>query len=217
VNQAVSFGLVAVGGALVVSVFSGRSLAQTVKGEGPFTVSGVGSHLTTGGVSGVGASIAGPGGAISSPAGLTVKGSAASAANVQAANVILSVAHGLGVSADAATSMIYAAIYESGLTQGGSRNSLGYGGVLAGGSSFATSDSAGMAKAFLLGDAARGYQGGGAVHLLSSGASIPQAAVQTEVPSIWPHNAYAAEAGYGSDQRAIDEARAWVNAYGGFA
>lgn len=60
-NQALDFALLAGGGVLLVSVFSGRSIGEVLKGEGPFTVSNVGSNLAGGGVSGVGASVAGQG------------------------------------------------------------------------------------------------------------------------------------------------------------
>jgi resuscitation-promoting factor RpfB len=56
VNQAVSFGLLLGGGILLVSVFSDKSLADVVKGKGPFTVSKTGATLPS--VASVGQAIA---------------------------------------------------------------------------------------------------------------------------------------------------------------
>ena len=59
-NQAISFGLLLGGGVLLVSAFSGKSLADVIQGKGPFTVgtsndlsvAGLGAAVTTAGTSG---------------------------------------------------------------------------------------------------------------------------------------------------------------------
>lgn len=116
--------------------------------------------------------------------------------------------------------MIYAGIWESGLTENDPANSLGYGGILAGSTQvYSVSDTAGQATGFLNGDGHRSFQGpgaGGAIAAAASGITNPvEIAVRVEVPSIWPSNAYAAESGYPGDSAATAEAAAIVSAFGG--
>jgi hypothetical protein len=147
--------------------------------------------------------------AAANTAGLTVKGQPATPTQLALGGTLLAVAQRDHANAIAATAMIYAAIWESSMTAGGARNRLGYGGVLAGGPAYATSDTVGQANGFL--DGGPGYGNGqGAITRSQTTSNPVQIAVQTEIPSIWPDNAYSRESGYPGDQAAAAEAAKWV-------
>lgn len=146
---------------------------------------------------------------VGSPGGLTVKGAPATPSQVAAASVLLGVAAQEHSTPIADTAMIYAAIWESGLTQNAPANGLGYGGVLAGLDSAYHGDSVAQARGFLTGGPGFG-NGTGAIARSRQTSNVPQIAVQTEIPSIWPDNAYARETGYPGDAKATAEAAAYV-------
>jgi hypothetical protein len=95
-------------------------------------------------------------------------------------------------------------------------NSKGFWGILSGHDNiWAQNDTVGMARAFLLGNSAKGFQAGGAIALSKTISNPIEIAVKVEVPSIWPANAYAQEAGYPGDAAALIEVQAIVEAGGG--
>jgi cell wall-associated NlpC family hydrolase len=146
---------------------------------------------------------------------VTVKGQNLNPQQVTEANTLLSTADGLLAPAVAIEALMFAAIAESSIGEAADAftpNSAGYYGTLQGSSSTWPDphDTAGMARSFLLGG--KGFQGGGAIALAHSGITDPiEIAVRVEVPSIWPANAYASEAGYSSF---LPEAKAIVAAGG---
>jgi cell wall-associated NlpC family hydrolase len=148
-------------------------------------------------------------------AAVTVKGNALNASQIREANTLLDTADSLKAGDIATQALIFAAIGESGIgAEPGTfkPNAAGYYGVLQGSSSTWSDphDTAGMARAFLLGG--KGFQGGGAIALSRKTSDPVEIAVRVEVPSIWPQNAYAAEAGYPDF---LPEAKAIIAAYGG--
>jgi hypothetical protein len=138
-----------------------------------------------------------------SPAGLTVKGNGMSPAQLAVAETLLQVGQRLGAPAICQVAIIYAGIWESGLTP-----SPGNGrqwGVLSGSvNTFGQYDTVGMAASFM--DGGKGFQAGGAISLAQTVSNPVQIAIEVEAPSIWPNNAYAAQPGYPGDQAAIAEA-----------
>ena len=132
--------------------------------------------------------------------GATVGGARATATQIANANILLGVVKKLCPENQvAAEAIMFAAIAESKL--GGEANSFtpnedGYYGVLQGNSKEwpNPNDTKGMAEAFLKGG--KGFEGGGAIALSKTSKDPIEIAVKVEVPSIWPANAYAKEAGY---------------------
>lgn len=150
-------------------------------------------------------------------AAVTVKGSLITPGQIAEANALLGVAAELRAPGLAVQALVFAGIAESGLgAEAGAftPNSAGYYGVLQGnaGTWPDPHDTAGMARAFLTGDGNRGFQGGGAIKLAQTIPDPVEIAVKVEVPSIWPDNAYASEAGFSNF---LPEARSIIDAYGG--
>jgi cell wall-associated NlpC family hydrolase len=145
---------------------------------------------------------------------ITIKGSTPNRSQIAEITTLLSVAAQENAGPVPTEALIFAAIAESGI--GGEPgafvpNSSGYVGVLQGSAkAWQPHDTAGMAKAFLRGGA--GFQSGGAIALSRSVSDPIQIAVRVEVPSIWPSNAYAGEAGYSGF---LPEAKAIIAAGGG--
>ena len=163
-------------------------------------------------------------------AAITVKGQTPSMAQLDEINTLLSVAQQLNAGTAATEALVFAAIAESGVGADSGAfvpNSAGYYGVLQGSSKTWPDprDTAGMATAFLRGG--KGFQSGGAIALArggqvdtpggntatQAGISDPiEIAVRVEVPSVWPVNAYAQEAGYSNF---LPEAKKIVSQGGG--
>lgn len=145
---------------------------------------------------------------------LTVKGQPMGDRQRQQANILLRVADKLGAGKVATEAIIYAGIWESNLEIYSTTGA--YWGVLAGKVGiWSQSDTSGMATAFLLGNSAKGYQGGGAIALSATINNPIEIAVKVEVPSIWPINAYALESGYPGNAQALAEVDAIIEAGGG--
>ncbi len=149
--------------------------------------------------------------AIGKGAELTVKGVKMTPEQEEQANILLGVVNEEKAPLVAAEALLFAGIAESGLIAA-APNSLGYGGVLSGKiGTFKQDESKRMAEAFLKGG--EGFQAGGAIMLANAGANNPiEIAVKVEAPSIWPENAYAAEAGY---ETFLPEAQEIINSGGG--
>ena len=132
------------------------------------------------------------------------------------ATTLLRVADQLNAGKIATEALIYAAIWESNMESVVGPNSQGFWGILSGKDTvWQQNDTVGMARAFLLGNSAKGFQGGGAIALSRSITNPIEIAVKVEVPSIWPDNAYAKEASYTTDADALTEVRAIIEAGGG--
>jgi len=130
--------------------------------------------------------------------GITVGGQPASQNQINVANELLEVAEEEKAGFKATAALIYAAIGETRLgDEPGTYepNSAGCSGVLQEKDAPNPHDTKGMAQRFLLGSTH--FQGGGAINIekTRSKTSVPQIAVEVEVPSIWPANAYAQESG----------------------
>lgn len=143
---------------------------------------------------------------------LTVGGVAITEEQREVANILLGVAQKAKATLAATEALIFAGIAESRLNKT-STNSLGYSGVLSGNKSEFpnyASETTQMAEAFLFGG--KGFQAGGAILLSRTSDNPVEIAVKVEVPSIWPENAYAAEANYADF---LPEAQAIINEGGG--
>lgn len=145
---------------------------------------------------------------------LTVAGSLMTAAQRTVAETLLNVGENLNAPGTALVAIIYAGIWESKLTPLTTPNSDNEVGVLQSSASVWNGDDVkGQATSFFKGG--KGFQGGGAIALVRSGITNPiQVAVEVEVPSIWPNNAYAAEQGYIGDTAAKLEAANIVQTLG---
>ena len=132
----------------------------------------------------------------------------------QNVNSILRVADKLGAGLVATQAAVYAGIWESNLEVYAQNAKTGYWGVFqASPSQFSQADVVGMATSFFQGG--KGFQHGGAIASSATIKNPIEIAVRVEVPSLWPQNAYAAEAGYPGDKAALDEVNAIIQAGGG--
>jgi hypothetical protein len=145
---------------------------------------------------------------ISSATNLTVKGQPASAQQKAIGTELLAA----GVEADAPVralaAVIYAGIWESGLSPNPAGGTGGeYVGPLSGNKdTFVYTDTSGEAKAFFAGG--QGYSSG-AIHFANQGLSVVNIATSTE-----GGGSYSGESGYPGDAAATAEAMKWVTAYG---
>lgn len=133
----------------------------------------------------------------SSAQGLTVKGQPITSSQVTVANTLLGVGQQLGAPTVAMVAIIYAGMGETSLGDNSltyQNNGAGHTGVLQGpvGDWPNPYDTQGQARSFYNGG--KGFQAGGAIFLAKGGNTNPaQIAVEVEVPSIWPTDAYAPE------------------------
>ena len=144
---------------------------------------------------------------------LTVGGQAITSAQLQVANTLLQVGQSSKAGQVACEAIIYAAIGETKLGADPSTyvpNNAGCSGVLQQKNSPDPTDTAAMATLFFKGGG--GFQGGGAIALSQTVSDPVQIAVRVEVPSIWPANQYATQAGSAAY---LPEAKAIVAAYAG--
>lgn len=129
----------------------------------------------------------------------------------EVANVLLATAQKAKAPLVAVEALLFAAIAESRLDASASNGS--YAGVLSGAvgtwPNYA-SETAQMAEAFLFGG--KGFQDGGAIMLSRTSNNPVEIAVNVEKPSVWPENAYAAEAEY---DKFLPEAQALIIEGGG--
>lgn len=138
---------------------------------------------------------------------LTIKGSRATEAQLDQVARSLDVAADLNAPRLAVIAMVCAGIGESDYTP--VVNSLGYGGVFqgqvnTGGHYFQVNDTEKMARYFLLGG--KGFQGGGAIHMVRSGVKDPGVIATTVEASGQPGSFYGVYR---------NEAEALIEAYGG--
>lgn len=154
---------------------------------------------------------------LSRTANLTVFGHAMTETQKHVAEILLGEAHRLSAPLACYQAILYAGIGETklgALASTYTNNSSGAIGVLQGTNTYWDShphDTATMADNFLQGG--RGFNS--AITLAKSGITdMAEIAVKVEVPSIWPNNAYANEAGW-NDQQVRDEVGKIIAAYGG--
>ncbi|MHB1999978.1 MAG: hypothetical protein ACYCSI_07320 [Solirubrobacteraceae bacterium] len=141
---------------------------------------------------------------------LTVKGVPMTSQQREVADTLLRVADKKRAGAVPTEALIYAGIWESGLSE--SANNGSYWGVLSGSvSEWQQSATVQMAEAFLEGGG--GFKG--AIELAKKTSNPVQVAVEAEKPSVWPQNAYAEESGYPGDEAALAEVKKIVEAGGG--
>jgi len=172
------------------------------------------TDTTTAGAKGVGLSTKAAG--VDGLGGLTVQGQQMGPRQKAAATILLRVADQLNAGKIATEALIYAAIWESNMEPFAGPNSKGFWGILSGSDKvWQQNDTVGMARAFLLGDSAKGFQAGGAIALSKTISNPVEIAVKVEVPSIWPDNAYAKESNYVSDAWALQEVQSIIEAGGG--
>lgn len=142
---------------------------------------------------------------------MTIAGQPATADQEKVAEELLGVVAELKGHNTVAVAIIYAALGETKLGADAgtySPNEANCSGVLQEKEAPNPHDTKGMARRFCLGSSR--FQAGGAIHLSKTVTNPEQIAVEVEVPSIWPANAYAAEGG-----DLLGDAEGIVKAYGG--
>jgi hypothetical protein len=139
---------------------------------------------------------------------LSVGGAGISPQQRAVANELLTVANELGGGGVAVEALIYAAIGETRLGQANTTSSAGAKGVLQ--SLNPPFDTKSQAKNFLKGSG--DFHAGGAIKRAQQIHDPEQIAVEVEVPSIWPANAYAQQSG---GQEFLKEAREVITSGGG--
>jgi hypothetical protein len=150
---------------------------------------------------------------------LTVKGSPMTEAQRECAAILLQVAAKLSAGNVATVALIYAATWESAMGMDETVNSAGYGGLLGASvrSGLGLGNRVQLAEAFLKGG--NGFNQGGAIAY--SKTHTNPAVVASQVEGATPFEQYGvseqytAESGYTTNQAAVEEAEAIVNAGGG--
>jgi Peptidase family M23 len=141
-------------------------------------------------------------------ADITIGGAKPTSTQLDTINTLLHVANELDAGQLATEALIYAAIGETKIGGELTTSSAGAQGVLQ--SLHAPYDTSSQARNFLLGN--EDFHAGGAIKRSREVTDPRQIAVEVEVPSVWPANAYAHEAGGGNF---LAEAKAIIQAGGG--